>query len=103
MEGEELRLRIDIQDIRDQNELLEFRILELEVSSGTWLTHAWLSLRLLTGAAFTHQERERRSPGINFQQLYFPEGLSPLQIYCEAEGVTVSSVCGVCLIHVLYK
>lgn len=40
---------------------------------------------------FTVQERERRSPGINFQQLYFPEGLSPLQIYCEAEGVTVSN------------
>lgn len=39
---------------------------------------------------FTVQERERRSPAINFQQLYFPEGLSPLQIYCEAEGVTVS-------------
>lgn len=40
---------------------------------------------------FTVQERERRSPAINFQQLYFPEGLSPLQIYCEAEGVTVSN------------
>uniref|UniRef100_A0A3Q4NBJ6 Janus kinase and microtubule interacting protein 3 n=1 Tax=Neolamprologus brichardi TaxID=32507 RepID=A0A3Q4NBJ6_NEOBR len=63
MEGEELRLRIDIQDAKDQNELLEFRILELE-------------------------ERERRSPAINFQQLHFPEGLSPLQVYCEAEGVT---------------
>ncbi|XP_051272923.1 janus kinase and microtubule-interacting protein 3 isoform X3 [Dicentrarchus labrax] len=63
MEGEDLRLRNDIQDVKDQNELLEFRILELE-------------------------ERERRSPAINFQQLYFPEGLSPLQIYCEAEGVT---------------
>ncbi|KAK2820739.1 hypothetical protein Q5P01_023698 [Channa striata] len=63
MESEELRLRNDIQDIKDQNELLEFRILELE-------------------------ERERRSPAINFQQLHFPEGLSPLQIYCEAEGVT---------------
>ncbi|XP_074519580.1 janus kinase and microtubule-interacting protein 3 isoform X3 [Halichoeres trimaculatus] len=63
MEGEELRLRNDIQDIRDQNELLEFRILELE-------------------------ERERRSPAINFNQYHFPEGLSPLQIYCEAEGVT---------------
>ncbi|XP_047464857.1 janus kinase and microtubule-interacting protein 3 isoform X2 [Mugil cephalus] len=63
MEGEELRLKNDIQDIKDQNELLEFRILELE-------------------------ERERRSPAINFQQLHFPEGLSPLQIYCEAEGVT---------------
>lgn len=33
MEGEELRLRNDIQDIRDQNELLEFRILELEVTT----------------------------------------------------------------------
>uniref|UniRef100_A0A3Q0T0Y2 Janus kinase and microtubule interacting protein 3 n=1 Tax=Amphilophus citrinellus TaxID=61819 RepID=A0A3Q0T0Y2_AMPCI len=63
MEGEELRLKNDIQDVRDQNELLEFRILELE-------------------------ERERRSPAINFQQLHFPEGLSPLQVYCEAEGVT---------------
>ncbi|XP_070846696.1 janus kinase and microtubule-interacting protein 3 isoform X3 [Chaetodon trifascialis] len=63
MEGEDLRLKSDIQDVKDQNELLEFRILELE-------------------------ERERRSPAINFQQLYFPEGLSPLQIYCEAEGVT---------------
>uniref|UniRef100_A0A671XQ86 Janus kinase and microtubule interacting protein 3 n=1 Tax=Sparus aurata TaxID=8175 RepID=A0A671XQ86_SPAAU len=63
MDNEALRLQNDIQDVKDQNELLEFRILELE-------------------------ERERRSPGINFQQLYFPEGLSPLQIYCEAEGVT---------------
>ena len=32
MESDETRLRIDIQDARDQNELLEFRILELEVS-----------------------------------------------------------------------
>uniref|UniRef100_A0A667XAR4 Janus kinase and microtubule interacting protein 3 n=1 Tax=Myripristis murdjan TaxID=586833 RepID=A0A667XAR4_9TELE len=63
MEGEELRLKNDIQDARDQNELLEFRILELE-------------------------ERERRSPAINFQQFHCPEGLSPLQLYCEAEGVT---------------
>ncbi|XP_041830628.1 janus kinase and microtubule-interacting protein 3 isoform X2 [Melanotaenia boesemani] len=63
MEGEELRLKNDIQDVKDQNELLEFRILELE-------------------------ERERRSPAINFQQFHFPEGLSPLQIYCEAEGMT---------------
>lgn len=32
MESEDLQLRNDIQDIRDQNELLEFRILELEVT-----------------------------------------------------------------------
>uniref|UniRef100_A0A8C6LJD4 Janus kinase and microtubule interacting protein 3 n=1 Tax=Nothobranchius furzeri TaxID=105023 RepID=A0A8C6LJD4_NOTFU len=68
MESEELRLMTDIQDIKDQNELLEFRILELE-------------------------ERERRSPGINFQHLHFPEGYSPLQIYCDAEGVTDIVIC----------
>ena len=31
METEEGRLRHEVQDARDQNELLEFRILELEV------------------------------------------------------------------------
>ncbi|XP_053714877.1 janus kinase and microtubule-interacting protein 3 isoform X2 [Synchiropus splendidus] len=61
MEGEDLRLKDELQDLRDQNELLEFRILELE-------------------------ERERRSPGMTFP-LNFPEGLSPLQIFCEEEGV----------------
>uniref|UniRef100_A0A8C9WUK9 Janus kinase and microtubule interacting protein 3 n=1 Tax=Scleropages formosus TaxID=113540 RepID=A0A8C9WUK9_SCLFO len=65
MEGEESRLKHDIQDAKDQNELLEFRILELE-------------------------ERERRSPAINFHSVHFKEGVSPLQVYCEAEGVTVS-------------
>lgn len=33
VESEDLQLRNDIQDIRDQNELLEFRILELEVTT----------------------------------------------------------------------
>ncbi|XP_077359689.1 janus kinase and microtubule-interacting protein 3 isoform X3 [Festucalex cinctus] len=63
MEAEEARLKNDIQDVRDQNELLEFRILELE-------------------------EREWRSPVMKFQQVHFPDSLSPLQIYCQAEGVT---------------
>nr|XP_049617952.1 janus kinase and microtubule-interacting protein 3-like isoform X1 [Syngnathus scovelli] len=62
MEAEEARLKEHIQDIRDQNELLEFRILE---------------------------EREWRSPVLKFLQVRFPDGLSPLQIYCEAEGVSV--------------
>lgn len=31
MEAEEARLKHDVQDVKDQNELLEFRILELEV------------------------------------------------------------------------
>uniref|UniRef100_A0A8C1E1A5 Janus kinase and microtubule interacting protein 3 n=1 Tax=Cyprinus carpio carpio TaxID=630221 RepID=A0A8C1E1A5_CYPCA len=65
MDTEETRLKNEIQDAKDQNELLEFRILELE-------------------------ERERRSPAINFQNIHFAEGTSPLQLYCEAEGVTVS-------------
>ncbi|XP_051883271.1 janus kinase and microtubule-interacting protein 3 isoform X12 [Pristis pectinata] len=63
METEENRLRHEVQDAKDQNELLEFRILELE-------------------------ERERRSPAINFHHIPFPEETSPLQVYCEAEGVT---------------
>ncbi|KAM4636844.1 janus kinase and microtubule-interacting protein 3 isoform 14-T14 [Discoglossus pictus] len=63
LETDEAKLKHDIQDVKDQNELLEFRILELE-------------------------ERERRSPAINFHHIPFPEGKSPLQVYCEAEGVT---------------
>ncbi|XP_069835045.1 janus kinase and microtubule-interacting protein 3 [Dendropsophus ebraccatus] len=63
METDEAKLKHDVQDAKDQNELLEFRILELE-------------------------ERERRSPNINFHFIPFPEGKSPLQVYCEAEGVT---------------
>ncbi|KAM9463240.1 janus kinase and microtubule-interacting protein 3 isoform 8-T8 [Clarias gariepinus] len=63
METEEMRFKHEVQDAKDQNELLEFRILELE-------------------------ERERRSPAINFQNVHFAEGMSPLQVYLQAEGVT---------------
>ncbi|XP_074229449.1 janus kinase and microtubule-interacting protein 3 isoform X2 [Camelus bactrianus] len=63
VETEEARLKHEVQDAKDQNELLEFRILELE-------------------------ERERKSPAINFHHTPFVEGKSPLQAYCEAEGVT---------------
>ncbi|KAM6186176.1 janus kinase and microtubule-interacting protein 3 isoform 14-T14 [Rhynchocyon petersi] len=64
METEEARLKHEVQDAKDQNELLEFRILELE-------------------------ERERKSPAINFHHVSFvDDGRSPLQVYCEAEGVT---------------
>ncbi|KAM9052923.1 janus kinase and microtubule-interacting protein 3 isoform 11-T11 [Megaptera novaeangliae] len=62
METEEARLKHEVQDAKDQNELLEFRILELE-------------------------ERERKSPAINFHHTHFMGGKSPLQAYCEAEGV----------------
>ncbi|XP_061018925.1 janus kinase and microtubule-interacting protein 3 [Dama dama] len=62
METEEARLKHEVQDAKDQNELLEFRILELE-------------------------ERERKSPAITFHHTPFVDGKSPLQAYCEAEGV----------------
>uniref|UniRef100_A0AAY4CBT8 Janus kinase and microtubule-interacting protein C-terminal domain-containing protein n=1 Tax=Denticeps clupeoides TaxID=299321 RepID=A0AAY4CBT8_9TELE len=56
------RLQQELQDSKDQNELLEFRILELE-------------------------ERERRSPPFNLKLHPFSEGVSALQIYCMKEGV----------------
>ncbi|XP_067374541.1 janus kinase and microtubule-interacting protein 1 isoform X14 [Channa argus] len=59
----ESRLQAEVQDARDQNELLEFRVLELE-------------------------ERERRSPALNLHMSSFPENSSSaLQIYCHKEGV----------------
>ncbi|KAJ8348024.1 hypothetical protein SKAU_G00266130 [Synaphobranchus kaupii] len=62
LEAELSRLQQELQDSKDQNELLEFRILELE-------------------------ERERRSPPFNLQIHPFAEGVSALQIYCMKEGV----------------
>ncbi|XP_063784116.1 janus kinase and microtubule-interacting protein 2 isoform X1 [Pseudophryne corroboree] len=62
LESENNRLQQELQDARDQNELLEFRNLELE-------------------------ERERRSPPFNLQIHPFADGVSALQIYCMKEGV----------------
>uniref|UniRef100_A0A3B3RIG4 Janus kinase and microtubule interacting protein 2 n=1 Tax=Paramormyrops kingsleyae TaxID=1676925 RepID=A0A3B3RIG4_9TELE len=56
------RIEQELQDSKDQNELMEFRIHELE-------------------------ERERRSPPFNLQIHPFTEGVSALQIYCMKEGV----------------
>uniref|UniRef100_A0A8C0FRV5 Janus kinase and microtubule interacting protein 2 n=1 Tax=Bubo bubo TaxID=30461 RepID=A0A8C0FRV5_BUBBB len=64
LEAENNRLQQELQDARDQNELLEFRNLELE-------------------------ERERRSPPFNLQIHPFSDGVSALQIYCMKEGVKV--------------
>ncbi|KTF73758.1 hypothetical protein cypCar_00045846, partial [Cyprinus carpio] len=61
-ENENGKLQQELQDSKDQSELLEFRILELE-------------------------ERERRSPPFNLQIHPFSEGVSALQIYCIKEGV----------------
>ncbi|XP_039519603.1 janus kinase and microtubule-interacting protein 2 isoform X1 [Pimephales promelas] len=61
-DNENGKLQQELQDSRDQNELLEFRILELE-------------------------ERERRSPPFSLQIHPFSEGVSALQIYCIKEGV----------------
>ncbi|XP_077448947.1 janus kinase and microtubule-interacting protein 2 isoform X2 [Stigmatopora argus] len=63
VETEYSRVLEELQDSKDQNELLEFRILELE-------------------------ERERRSPPFNHLRMHpFSEGVSALQIYCMKEGV----------------
>ncbi|XP_055499351.1 janus kinase and microtubule-interacting protein 2 [Leucoraja erinacea] len=67
LDAELNRLQQEIQDSRDQNELLEFRILELE-------------------------ERERRSPAFNLQITPFSDGVSALQIYCMQEGVKDVSI-----------
>ncbi|KAL7886123.1 hypothetical protein AOLI_G00064180 [Acnodon oligacanthus] len=57
----ELRLRSEVRDTQDQNELLEFRILELE-------------------------ERERRSPAFNLH-ISALENNSSLQLHCQQEGI----------------
>ncbi|XP_016059194.1 PREDICTED: janus kinase and microtubule-interacting protein 1 isoform X2 [Miniopterus natalensis] len=63
LEMEENQLKSEMQDAKDQNELLEFRVLELE-------------------------ERERRSPAFNLQIATFPENhSSALQLFCHQEGV----------------
>ncbi|XP_006893693.1 PREDICTED: janus kinase and microtubule-interacting protein 1 isoform X3 [Elephantulus edwardii] len=63
LEVEESHLKDEMQDAKDQNELLEFRVLELE-------------------------ERERRSPAFNLRIAAFPEvSGSALQLFCHQEGV----------------
>ncbi|XP_077157648.1 janus kinase and microtubule-interacting protein 1 isoform X3 [Paroedura picta] len=63
LEQEENQLKSEMQDATDQNELLEFRVLELE-------------------------ERERRSPAFNLQITAFPENCgSALQLFCQQEGI----------------
>ncbi|KAM9469786.1 janus kinase and microtubule-interacting protein 3 isoform 3-T4 [Clarias gariepinus] len=63
LEQSELRLRAEVRDTQDQNELLEFRILELE-------------------------ERERRSPAYNLH-ISATENSSNLQLHCQREGIKV--------------
>ncbi|XP_046705977.1 janus kinase and microtubule-interacting protein 1 isoform X2 [Silurus meridionalis] len=57
----ELQLRSEVRDTQDQNELLEFRILELE-------------------------ERERRSPAYNLH-ISAMENSSSMQLHCQREGI----------------
>ncbi|XP_053091667.1 janus kinase and microtubule-interacting protein 1 isoform X2 [Pangasianodon hypophthalmus] len=58
----ELCLRSEVRDTQDQNELLEFRILELE-------------------------ERERRSPAYNLHISATENSSSSLQLHCQREGI----------------
>uniref|UniRef100_A0AAV2MIF7 Janus kinase and microtubule-interacting protein C-terminal domain-containing protein n=1 Tax=Knipowitschia caucasica TaxID=637954 RepID=A0AAV2MIF7_KNICA len=67
----EKRLEAEVQDARDQNELLEFRVLELEQI-------------LVMLSVF----KERRSPALNLHMSAFPENSSSaLQSYCHQQGV----------------
>uniref|UniRef100_A0A4X2M4V0 Janus kinase and microtubule interacting protein 1 n=1 Tax=Vombatus ursinus TaxID=29139 RepID=A0A4X2M4V0_VOMUR len=67
MEMETSQLKNEMQDAKDQNELLEFRVLELE-------------------------ERERRSPAFNLHITTFPENNgSALQLFCHQEGIKVDA------------
>ncbi|XP_078455833.1 janus kinase and microtubule-interacting protein 1 [Lampetra planeri] len=67
LENDENSLKQEVQDLQDQNELMEFRILELE-------------------------ERERRSPGLSLLLPPFREGDSPLQWYCAREAAMEVSI-----------
>lgn len=42
MQTEEARLQHEVQDARDQNELLEFRVLELEVPGQAGWAQVWI-------------------------------------------------------------
>ncbi|KAG8517498.1 Janus kinase and microtubule-interacting protein 3 [Galemys pyrenaicus] len=94
METEEARLKHEVQDARDQNELLEFRILELEVRrgggsvGGGGVGRSGARAQLGATAHSLSQERERKSPAISLHHTPFADGKSPLQAYCEAEGAT---------------
>ncbi|KAF4791838.1 Janus kinase and microtubule-interacting protein 2 [Turdus rufiventris] len=96
-EAENNRLQQELQDARDQNELLEFRNLELEVMDAllaeelveNGMTALALDTSFNQGFA---QERERRSPPFNLQIHPFSDGVSALQIYCMKEGVKDVSI-----------
>uniref|UniRef100_A0A4W3JCP1 Janus kinase and microtubule interacting protein 1 n=1 Tax=Callorhinchus milii TaxID=7868 RepID=A0A4W3JCP1_CALMI len=75
LENEECKMQREMQDAKDQNELLEFRILELE-------------------------ERERRSPAYNLHISAFSESGSALQLYCQQEGI---KTCVIVLLVMMLK
>ncbi|XP_043912141.1 janus kinase and microtubule-interacting protein 1 isoform X2 [Protopterus annectens] len=68
LEADHLQLRNELQDAKDQNELLEFRVLELE-------------------------ERERSSPAFNLHINAFSDNSgSALQLFCQHEGIKDVSI-----------
>ncbi|XP_023393810.1 janus kinase and microtubule-interacting protein 3 [Pteropus vampyrus] len=68
---------------------LRFRQLTMEYQA---LQRAYALLQEQVGGTLDAErevkERERKSPAINFHHTPFVDGKSPLQAYCEAEGVT---------------
>ncbi|NWW79612.1 JKIP3 protein, partial [Climacteris rufus] len=77
MEAEEARLKHDVQDVKDQNELLEFRILELEVSTALPGAHG-TTASVLTPA----------SPFLSCQDIVVAELMKKLDILGDNANLT---------------
>ncbi|XP_039607394.1 janus kinase and microtubule-interacting protein 1 isoform X2 [Polypterus senegalus] len=105
LESGENHLRTEMQDVKDQNELLEFRVLELEFCSPShpdsplhhikafliYIVFCYYYLTRListTPCMLFDNERERRSPAFNLHITAFSENNgSALQLHCHQEGI----------------
>lgn len=76
MDSEALRLQNDIQDVKDQNELLEFRILELEVTR-------------VRQKQQDHQQQQQQQH-LGEQQHWLTLCFYGNHVYCSGEGTTLT-------------
>ncbi|NXQ87465.1 JKIP3 protein, partial [Nyctibius grandis] len=97
-QGQDMKWIEEKQALYRRNQELVEKVIALRwVQSGPFSNHVYQALgedavcdipQWVTKELLSFQERERRSPAINFHHGPFTEGKSPLQVYCEAEGVT---------------
>uniref|UniRef100_A0A7N9CA15 Janus kinase and microtubule interacting protein 3 n=1 Tax=Macaca fascicularis TaxID=9541 RepID=A0A7N9CA15_MACFA len=83
METEEARLRHEVQDARDQNELLEFRILELEVAGGSPFCPSVIN--------FHHTPSDPPSPPSLPPPLFLPPSFLPANLTNEEQVVVIQA------------